>query len=176
MAVKQLTLDFGEVEYRPVVGWPGYSVGDDGTVWTRRRANSDLREHWRQMKTPLDSHGYYHVAFRMAGKQTTYRIHTLVLNAFVGPRPAGYECRHLDGNRTNNRLTNICWGTGAENKNDRSKHGTQTRGAKLTPDLVREARQRYDAGERLVDIAATYPVTATCLSLAIKGKTHAHVI
>lgn len=54
----------------------------------------------------------------------TCLIHHLVLEAFVGPRPQGCECRHLDGNPTNNILTNLVWGTHVENMRDRARHGT----------------------------------------------------
>ena len=37
------------------------------------------------------------------------RIHTLVLTAFVGPRPEGYCCHHKNGNRVDNRLENLEW-------------------------------------------------------------------
>lgn len=56
-------------------------------------------------------------------KQHSRRIHRLVLEAFIGSCPRGYECRHLDGNRQNNKLTNLTWGTRSENAQDRIKHG-----------------------------------------------------
>ena len=38
-----------------------------------------------------------------------------VLEAWGFPRPKGYECDHINGNHTDNRLTNIEWVTPAEN-------------------------------------------------------------
>jgi hypothetical protein len=52
------------------------------------------------------------------------RVHIAVLTAFVGPRPERHECRHLDGNRQNNDLSNLCWGTAYENNLDRIKQAT----------------------------------------------------
>lgn len=84
------------------------------------------------------------------GKRYVQSVHVLVLLAFVGPCPEGMECRHLDGNPANNRLDNLCWGTGSENWNDKRRHGTLNilRGedcpySKLTEDTVREIRKRY---------------------------------
>ena len=34
------------------------------------------------------------------------------------------ECRHLDGDRTNNNLDNLKWGTCGENTQDTIKHGS----------------------------------------------------
>lgn len=69
-------------------------------------------------------------------------IHHLVLEAFVGPRPKGFDTRHLDGDNTNNRLGNIKYGTKKENAADKVLHGTspRNRGHFLTPDVVRAIR------------------------------------
>ena len=50
-------------------------------------------------------------------------VHSLVLEAFVGPRPNGMEVRHLDGKRNNNRLENLRWGTSSQNELDKQLHG-----------------------------------------------------
>lgn len=90
--------------------------------------------------TPFEGRGY-----------KTFRVHRLVLTAFVGPCPEGMECRHLNGNKTDNRLENLCWGTQEENRQDTRDHGTYKKGenhhrAKLTNEQVKEIRRRYDAG------------------------------
>lgn len=50
-------------------------------------------------------------------------IHRLVLEAFVGPCPDGMEALHSDGNKTNNNVDNLRWGTPSENNRDIVKHG-----------------------------------------------------
>ena len=57
------------------------------------------------------------------GATRRFMVHALVCLAFHGPRPDGQEVRHLDGDRSNNRLDNLCYGTKAENEADRKKHG-----------------------------------------------------
>jgi hypothetical protein len=52
------------------------------------------------------------------------RIHRLVLQAFVGPCPAGQECCHGDGDPSNNVLSNLRWGTRSDNRRDSVGHGT----------------------------------------------------
>ncbi len=52
-------------------------------------------------------------------------VHTLVLMAFAGPRPAdGMVTRHLNGDKLDNRAANLAWGTVQENIHDKFAHGT----------------------------------------------------
>jgi hypothetical protein len=46
------------------------------------------------------------------------RVHQLVLETFIGPRPPGLECCHWDGVKINNRLMNLRWDTHAANAAD----------------------------------------------------------
>lgn len=69
--------------------------------------------------------GYLCVTLSKNGKETGFPIHRLVLEAFIGPCPPGMECRHFpDRTKTNNRLSNLQWGTVKENAEDRIIHGT----------------------------------------------------
>lgn len=62
------------------------------------------------------------------GKAGIGAVHRIVLEAFVGLRPEGMVCRHLDGNGLNNNLSNLKWGTVKENYKDMVKHGRSLRG------------------------------------------------
>lgn len=57
-------------------------------------------------------------------RRTQRAVHTLVLEAFHGPRPEGLEGRHLNGDSHDNRSENLKWGTHEENMQDRIAHGT----------------------------------------------------
>jgi hypothetical protein len=72
---------------------------------------------------PTLVNGYPNVTLSHAGKSWLRRVHTLVLDAFVGPRPQGMVCCHIDGVRTNNLLSNLRWGTSSENNYDIVRHG-----------------------------------------------------
>lgn len=51
------------------------------------------------------------------------RVHKLVAEAFLGPRPAGQEVRHLNGNHHDCRLVNLSYGTRAEQRQDDLRNG-----------------------------------------------------
>lgn len=133
------------IEYRDVAGFPGYRVGDDGSVWSRwekrmlpvgRGSRNILGSQWRPMKlgrqkdrgTQGRSYLQVRLSYGCEAKSRIFRVHRLVLEAFVGPCPDGMETRHRDGDPTNNRLSNLCWGTPAENAEDKKsqgKHGSR---------------------------------------------------
>lgn len=108
---------------QPILSFPGYKITRDGKVW------SDKSHKW--LKTFVDGQtGYIMVNLCHSRYRYTPGIHRLLLEAFVGPCPEGMETRHLDGNRQNNDLSNLAWGTRSENRRDTTKHGKA--GKKLT--------------------------------------------
>lgn len=113
--------------WMPIVGYEGlYQVSDKGGINTR-----DRRGEWVPRALNSDKNGYQRVTLSMSGRKSSRLIHHLVLEAFVGPRPEGMECRHLNGDPSDNRLENLEWGTSSENTFDVVRHGNHP-GAKKT--------------------------------------------
>jgi hypothetical protein len=106
----------------PVPGYRNYEVSDLGRVrsWHRKNAPQVLA----QRTNGCD--GYMRVNLYESGANTNARVHRLVLAAFVGPCPAGQEVRHRDGTADNNALSNLHYGTRAENAFDAVRHGTHS--------------------------------------------------
>lgn len=61
------------------------------------------------------------------GVSRTALVHHLVLRAFVGDRPEGTECCHVNGDGFDNRVPNLRWGSATDNANDRKVHDAVTR-------------------------------------------------
>src|SRR5699024_9822191 len=51
-------------------------------------------------------------------------VHSLVAESFIGARPEGMEVCHSDGNKTNNHVANLRFGTSSDNELDKVRHGT----------------------------------------------------
>lgn len=64
------------------------------------------------------------------GRKRKRLVHHLMLESFVGPRPAGMLGLHRDGNRRNNAISNLYWGTYSDNLNDAVRHGTHFQASK----------------------------------------------
>lgn len=166
---------------RPISGYPGYRVTRGGVVRSVRR--KDVRGYrWPGCTLkPMMGQGYKHVCLRDGPRTRRVSIHTLVLETFVGPRPPGLQARHLSGVKTNNRLSNLRWGTCKENAFDRKLHGRTYRGAahpaaKLTERQARRIITIYQAGRRTqADLARQFGVSQTCVWRLRTGLSWKHL-
>lgn len=149
------------VRYLSIDGFPGYEVGDDGSVWTcwRRGKPHGLTDTWLPLKGSPQRRGHLCVCLVCDGRKFYRHIHVLVLEAFVGPCPEGMECCHdPDPDPSNNWVGNLRWGTRKDNYEDSVRHGTayilpdgrrgeENPSSKLTRDLVgRIFKIRCDEG------------------------------
>jgi len=115
--------------WRDIPGWEGYyKVSDTGEVASVDRVVRAFKSGTRLVKgrtlrTVPDSWGYLRVGLHRQGRATFVSVHRLVLEAFVGPMPAGLQCCHNDGDPANNCLTNLRYDTGSSNNLDTVRHG-----------------------------------------------------
>jgi len=115
--------------WKVIEDFPSYAVSNHGRV--RRVVPDKLNRPMKELKRVINDKGYYHLNLHKDGKQTIVRPHILVADAFIGRRPTSkHQVRHLDGNKLNNHVSNLAWGTDAENKADNMRHGIKggTRG------------------------------------------------
>lgn len=124
-----------------------------------------------------DKDGYVVHCFSVDAKRHNVFAHSIVLQTFVGPRPADYVSRHKDGVRHNNVLTNLEYGTAAENSADMLKHNTQAKGencarSKLSEKEVLEIRASI---EPKAVLASRYNVTLGNIYSIQKRLTWKHI-
>lgn len=176
--------------YRTNKKYPGYRVGDDGSVWTcivtkgkgRGKGRGVVRTYgdkWKRM-SPGNRNGYWFVTFYTDAGKEKHSVHRLVLEAFVGPCPEGMECRHYpDPDTSNNRLDNLMWISHVANIADKMIHGTRQTGerhgmAVLTNKKVARIRRlrKQDPEKYNFRVLATmFGVSKSSIFRAIKEHT-----
>jgi len=110
--------------WRDVPSYEGlYEVSDRGEVRSLRRMGKALTS-GRPLRLAKSGNGYLRVTLSQGGKAQRFSIHRIVLTAFIGIPNEHQEARHLNGCRTDNRLSNLAWGSRSENAQDRIRHGT----------------------------------------------------
>ena len=153
--------------WKPVPGYEGqYEVSNHGRV---RNTNG------RVLALCTISGGYKAVSL---GRNNSKTVHRLVALAFLGP-PSNKKTLvlHSDGNRTNNTLDNLRYGSHADNSADAKRHGTQVKGerqhvAKLTQEDVVYIRTSQETSAAL---AVRFGVTPQCVYLIRMRKNWRHV-
>lgn len=75
------------------------------------------------LRVTPDDGGYPTVCLRDGKRKRQVRIHILVLEAWVGPRPPGTEGLHRNDVKTDARLDNLRWGTRLQNVADAERNG-----------------------------------------------------
>lgn len=153
--------------WKPVVGYEGlYDVSNTGRIRTyyqhsRGRKIKDTPQ--RIVKQSRGDFGYLLFKLAKNGNSSTQKIHRIVLTAFVGPCPPGMECLHLDGNSSNNNLSNLKWGTHTENMS------LVKSGAKITPEDVIKIRKYRTSGLSYPAIARLFPISRHEISYIVRG-------
>lgn len=151
-----------------------YEVSTLGRV---RRLTASKGTYKGRLKRPsVSTTGYAIVSIE--GKPR--KVHVLVLETFVGPRPKGCDACHNDGSRLNSALLNLRWAPRTENMADARKHGTLAQGeshglAKLTAADVIEIRKLAASGVLQKVLALCFAVTPGHVSEIVNRKTWAHL-
>lgn len=143
----------------------------------------------RVLKPWRATNGYLQVSLvpddREPGSKQTWNplLHRLILLAFEGPPDvdpddlhAAYDVRHRDGDKENNRLSNLQYASKAVNMRDNLRHGGRLGkrpGTGLTPVAVFELRCRAltePVAELVAEYADAYGVGDKAVRSALRGK------
>lgn len=101
--------------WKQAYGFPQYEVSDMGQVRSLfGRYKNKPRLHILKLQTTAK--GYASVSLQVNNKSKFTRVHKLVLETFVSPRPsANHVADHINRIRNDNRLENLRWVTAYEN-------------------------------------------------------------
>jgi hypothetical protein len=174
--------------FREIPGYPGYFASNEGEIWSGRRRHGN---HVRIENGRFVGGDIRKLSFRISkkcpykmttitdvnGKANPGLVHKYVLLAWHGLRPDGMEARHLDGNKMNNKPSNLAWGTMLENYEDNIRLGVLVCGddcnwSKMTSELVEKMRYEMAAGGTShAELSKKYGFSASLIGYAVSGKT-----
>lgn len=171
--------------WKAIAGYEGsYEVSTLGRVRSldKPNATSGPRKGRIRKLVPIgaDAQQYLSVVLSKNNVVRCGRVHVIVLETFVRPRLPGEQARHLNGRSTDNRLSNLAWGTVEQNTADKFAHGTVRRGeahhnAKMSVGDVHRVRDLRAFGYKYADIASHLGLTETQVAKVVRGEKWAHV-
>lgn len=173
--------------WKPVVGFEGlYEVSDQGEIRGLARWISHPRGGLRLwasrtlVANVLGNNGYLGVSLCRDGERYVRTVHSIVTAAFHGPRPGQMDAAHKNGDRQDNRASNLSWKTRTANHADKIRHGTHNGGeraphAKLTNHGVQSIRVLASAGEPVKVLAMRFKVSLASIRRVIKRETWKYV-
>lgn len=130
--------------WKPVPGHDGYEASSHGRVrsWRRGGGCKSPRETPLVLKPRVSNGRYLRVSLWTSSLRWGY-VHQIVAMTFLGERPDGKQVRHLNGVSTDNRASNLAYGTARENADDNIRLDAYAKGeknpsAKLTSSNVRD--------------------------------------
>jgi hypothetical protein len=126
--------------------------------------------------TKCGQYGYRAIPVYANRRGQKIYTHRTICELFNGPPAPGQQCRHLDGDKTNNAASNLRWGSAKENSDDRQLHGTMGYGeansmSKLTNEQVAEIRRRVDLGETQRSMCKIFNVSPMTISRVVRKET-----
>lgn len=149
--------------WKDIPGFEGrYCVSDLGNVYSYHSN--------RLLRPGRMPQGHMSVSL---GARNSRCVHELVLTTFVGPRPEGYDARHLNGIPSDNRLVNLEWNTRGVNIRDKKYHCV---GSKLNIHWVRSIKSLLAYGHSVKDVADIMGVAHSTISSIKTGRNHRDVV
>jgi len=153
-----------------IKGYEGkYSITENGKIFSHISN--------RYLIPNITRTGYHLIRLYKNNKQKAHTIHRLVAQTFLGE--SNLTVNHIDGDKSNNHVSNLEWITHSENvqhaydnglKIGRGVKGEAHSNSKLTNKQVLEIRYRKNT-ENIsnVDLAKDYPVGARMIGAIING-------
>jgi len=179
-------------KWKQVPGYEGfYDVSNEGhvrrvgrNVTCPRNGHTHMRYIRARDLSICQIRGYPVVRLSKHGSVKTFYVHRLVASAFIGPRPNGLAINHIDGNKRNNRPSNLEYTTSAVNnqhaydvcgKGAKIRRGERHYWSKLDANQVRKIRAMRAEGRTLHAIADAFGICIQHVSTIAHRRTWAHI-
>lgn len=167
-------------EWKSIPEFIGYDVSSLGRVRSTNRLSGKRRgliKGKELVQTP-NRKGYPEVRLFKNGKSTSKVVHRLVASAFIPNDYDKPQVNHKDGNKLNNRVSNLEWISNSENQKHAymlglqpSKAGENNGKAKITDKDVTLLKELYNSGKSIVEVSNIMNVSLGSTRQIIYGRT-----
>lgn len=134
------------------------------------------------LKPTKDSTGYYTHNFKINGKSKVVRLHRVLAECFI-PNPNLYRVvNHIDGNKTNNTISNLEWVTHQGNSRHAYDNGLMVKaphkpGESNGMSKLKESDVLYIRSSNLsrLELSQMFGVSKTLIGYIINRKSWRHI-
>jgi NUMOD4 motif/HNH endonuclease len=162
--------------WKPIPGYTNYDASDLGKIKIVH-PGVHISMAGKILKPTVIGNGYLSVALRESGVRRRLLLHRLIMLTFVGsPETYGIgriEVNHINGDKTDNRLSNLEYMTPHENKLHAYRVlGIRHSQAKLTIEEVKEIRVLYASGQYTqTELGRMFNIDQTTVHQIVRRKT-----
>ena len=142
--------------WRTISKAPRYKISIDGEVYS-------LISQKIKLSYP-DKKGYMRVQLYLPkGITVTHKVHRLVAQTFI-PNPDNKpQVNHMDGDKTNNHISNLEWVTNAENMKHAMESGLTIKRTDIK-ELLPQLKTAIHSGYRITDIARLNNISSSTIN------------
>lgn len=165
--------------WKTITGFPDYEVSDCGRV--KRVTPGRGTRAGKIVGKNVSQNGYFRVCLTNDGQHYWVLVHRIVAAEFLGQQPSViHEVRHLDGDKLNNKSSNLSWGTRADNEADKVLHGRSNQGERhgmssLTNSQVLAMRSMHKRGHTSKQIAEKFGISSRHVRSIVSRRAWRHV-
>jgi hypothetical protein len=132
-------------KWKEAIQFPNeYLVSEDGKVFSKRNR--------KILKPATDKYGYFYYVLCVKGKRKTVKAHRLVAETFIPNQNNKPAVDHIDGNKTNNAVSNLRWVTNKENTHNPATMPNLIKAAKKKIPIMYQKSKEKNFGRKCVRI------------------------
>ena len=161
----------GEVNLDPEKMW---AISANGRYWVSESGDIINKATGFSLSPTIGNTGYHIISKSCTGQGS---VHRLVYESFIGSIPEGMQINHLDGNKSNNHITNLELCTAQENTIhayalglSKGKKGETNSMAKVSEQDVINMYSMFLKGYDNSQVASIYGLSDRYVSLVRHGK------
>jgi len=142
--------------------FPEYEVDTDGNVFRKGKENP--------LKPFDDLRGYNMVDLMINSDRVHAKVHLIVAHTFLGPQKSEMIVNHKDGDKKNNKLSNLEYISQKENVKHAQIYIREL--PYLTDEQLKKIMEMKQEGHKIVDISRELDVHTWVVRDYIYGKTY----